>query len=156
MREIGAEDDVDDMPVAGPPAGRDRLRDGDRPFERKGVPEPELFAELAAERGGQRLAAVDAAARQQPVGAAALLLAAEQDAVLPAHEHRDAKAGLPHQCAEEPKPRTPRSDTGSSSTSTRSTPGSGRITSWAMRMPGSTTNARRGSVFRRLTFSSPR
>ena len=41
---------------------------------------------------------------------------------------------------DDPKPRTPRSDSGSSSTSTSSTSGSGRITSCAIRIPGSTTN----------------
>ena len=80
-----------------------------------------------AARGGaprQRLAAVDPAARQQPVLLARLLLAAEQHAVLPAQERRDADARL-HQCRDDPKPRTPRSDSGSSSTSTSSTSGSG-------------------------------
>src|SRR5439155_7542452 len=154
--EIRTEDDVHDVPVAAFPGRRDRLRDGDRSFEREGVPQPELLAELAPERRGQRLAAVDAAAGQQPVLTPGLLLPAEEDAVLPAHEHRDAEAGLSHQRAEEPKPRTPRSDCGSSSTSTSSTSGSGRITSCAIRIPGSTTNALCRSVLSRLIFSSPR
>ena len=41
---------------------------------------------------------------------------------------------------EEPKPRTPRSLSGSSSTSASSSSGTGRTTSWAIRIPGSTTN----------------
>ena len=89
------------------------------------VPEPELLAELAPERLVERLAAVDAAAGQQPVLLARLLLAAEQHAVLPAEQRRRRGRAASDQCRDEPKPRTPRSDSGSSSTSTSSTSGTG-------------------------------
>src|SRR4029077_4100798 len=88
------------------------------------------------------------AARTQPVLAAGLLLPQEQDAVLPAQEHADPEPRLV-QDAEDPKPRTPRSDAGSSSTSRSSTSGTGRMTSCAIRIPGSTTNGSRRSVLSR-------
>jgi len=53
-------------------------------------------------------------------------------------------------------PAAPRSLSGSSSTSTRWTAAASISTSCAIRMPGSTTNGSRASVFRRITFSSPR
>ena len=61
-----------------------------------------------------------------------------------------------HQCPDEPKPPSPRSLPGSSSTSRSVESGTPTTTSWAIRMPGSTTNASRGSVFCRITRSSPR
>ena len=59
------------------------------------VPEPELLAELAPQRLVERLAAVDAAAREQPVLLAGLLLPAEQHAVVPADQRGDADARRP-------------------------------------------------------------
>ena len=58
------------------------------------VPEPELLAELAVQRLLERLPSLDAAAGEQPVLLARLLLPAEQHAVLPAHERRDPDARL--------------------------------------------------------------
>src|SRR5690349_14021123 len=107
------------------------------------------------QRIDQALARVDAAAGKQPVLAALLLVAAEQDARLPAQQRGDADPRLAH-CCDEPKPRTPRSLSGSSSTSTGSSAGTGSTTSCAIRIPGSTTNASRASVFSSTTRSSPR
>ena len=57
---------------------------------------------------------------------------------------------------EEPKPRTPRSESGQLVDLDQLELGHRDTTSWAMRIPGSTTNGAAGSVFRRLTRSSPR
>ncbi len=142
VREIGGEDDVHDM-LAREHRGRcDRVDDRDRPFELHVGFDPELLAQLPAQRLDQRLPHVDTAARQQPVLLARLLLAAEQHAPLPEQDRRDTDPRL-HQCFEEPKPRSPRSLAGSSSTSTSSSRGTGRTTSWAIRIPGSTTNVSR-------------
>src|SRR6185295_10100652 len=100
------------------------------------------------ERLGQRLARLDAAAREEPVLAAVLLVAAEQDPVAPAQQRRDADARLVHR--DDPKPRTPRSLSGSSSTSCSSSSGTASTTSCAIRMPGSTTNGSTRSVLSRL------
>src|SRR4029077_6056946 len=111
----------------------------------------DLLRELAVQCVDEALPCVDAAAGQEPVVAAALLLvAAEQDLPLPAKQRRDADPRLlRHQAAELPKPRTPRSLSGSSSTSTGSMPGTSTTTSCAMRIPGSTTNGSCGSVLSR-------
>src|SRR5262249_17894440 len=154
-REVGREDDVDDVPVVGRPVRRDRLGDRDRALEEQLVGQAELLAELARERFGERLATLDAPAGEQPVLLARLLLTAQQDASVPAQERRDAEA-RPHQRWDEPKPRTPRSEAGSSSTSTSSTSGTGTMTSWAIRIPGSTVKGSCASVLRSATRSSPR
>src|SRR5205823_5520660 len=99
---------------------------------------------------------IDAAAWEEPVLASAgLLVAAEEDPVLPAQHGGYANAWLLHY-DDDPKPRTPRSLSGSSATSTGSTPVTGMTTSCAMRMPGSTTNSSRASVFSKMMRSSPR
>ena len=73
----------------GRPVGRDRLGDRDRALELRGSSQsPSSSPSSRRERLRQRLAAVDAAARQQPVLLAGLLLAAEQHAVLPAQQRR--------------------------------------------------------------------
>src|SRR5581483_587305 len=115
----------------------------------------ELLPELAPERLDQRFAAVDAAARQQPVLLPRLLLAAQEDPALPSEDGADADPRL-HQRPDDPKPPLPRSLGGSSSTSCSSTGGTGRITSWAIRIPGSITNVSARSWFTRFTRSSPR
>src|SRR5205085_11529139 len=115
----------------------------------------QLLAQLAAQRLHQRLSLIDAAAGQQPVLLLRLLLTAQQDATLPAKHRADAQARV-HQRPVDPKPAAPRSEPGSSSTSTGSTPGTGSTTSCAIRIPGSTTNASCPSVLRSATFSSPR
>src|SRR6202166_5237106 len=121
------------------------------------IGDSDLLVQLAVERGDEALACVHASTRQQPVlPAAGLLVPAEQDAILPAQDGRDADAGLLHQWLDDPKPRTPRSLSGSASTSTGSTLATGTTTSCAMRIPGSTTNSSRASVFNSTTRSSPR
>src|SRR5437588_3641591 len=155
VREIGREDDVHDVLAREQRLRSNRVADRDRSLELHVCLDPELLAQLAAERLDQRLAGVDSAAGQQPVLLVGLLLTAEQHAPLPAEDRADADARL-HQWCEEPKPRTPRSLSGSSSTSTSTTSGIGRTTSCAIRMPGSTTNGACASVLIRFTSSSPR
>src|SRR5882672_3278243 len=149
VREIGGEDDVDDVLAREQRLRRDRVADRDRPLELNVRLDAELLAQLASQRFDQRLAAVHAASRQQPVLLVRLLLTAEEHPPLPAEDRADADARL-HQWRDEPKPRTPRSLSGSSSTSTNSMSGTGRMTSCAIRMPGSTTNGSWGSVLIRL------
>src|SRR4051812_10214816 len=156
-RQIAREDDVHDV-LRGECALRsNRVDDRDRPFDGQLVLDPDLFAKLAVQGIDEALAGVDAAAREEPVLAPVrLLMAAEENPVLPAQERRDADPRLHAYTFELPKPRTPRSLSGSSSTSTGSRPGTSRTTSWAMRIPGSTTNVSLASVFSSTTFSSPR
>ena len=139
---------------AAAPLGRDRLGDRDRALERERVAEPELLAELALQRLVQALPRVDAAARQQPVLLAGLLLPAEQHAVLPAQQRGHANARL-HQCRRAEAAHAALR-LGQLSTSTGSTSGTGSTTSCAIRIPGSTTNVSRASVFSSVTRSSPR
>src|SRR5207245_3675594 len=152
---VDSEDDVHDVLLREGRFRCDRIDQRNRPFELHVGFDAELLTELTAQRLDQRLPRVDAAARQEPVLLVGLLLPAEQHPPLPAKDRRDADPGL-HQWREEPKPRTPRSLSGSSSTSTSSTSGIGTITSWAIRIPGSTRNDSRGSVLSSVTRSSPR
>ena len=90
--------------------------------------EARLLGELAVERLDERLAAPHAAAREQPVLAAALLVAAEEDRAVPAEQGGDADPRL--RVASGPgraEASSPRSLGGSSSTSTSSTEGSSTI-----------------------------
>src|SRR5439155_24116724 len=115
--------------------------------------------QLAAQGLLERLAFLDAAARQQPVRLLALLLAQQQDGVAAAKQPADPDAGaVAHRArtAEEPKPRSALSDGGSSPTSTSSTAGTGTIRSWAMRSPGAIVNGSERSPFCSPTLSSPR
>src|SRR3954451_12271400 len=155
--EVAREDDVHDVLRRERALRRDRVHDRDRPFDGQLVLDSDLLAKLAVQRIDEALARVDAAARQQPILAAiGLAVAAEEDPGLPAQDGRDADPGFHAYTFELPKPRTPRSLSGSSSTSTGSRPGSCRTTSWAMRMPGSTTKVSLASVLSSTTFSSPR
>src|SRR4051794_35436891 len=128
VRQIGREDDVHDVLAADERLRRDRVADRDGPLELHVGLDAELLPQLAPERLDERLAGVDAAAGEQPVLLVRLLLAAEQDAPLPAKDRAHTDARL-HQWWDDPKPRTPRSVAGSSSTSTRSTSGIGSTTS---------------------------
>ena len=94
VRQVGGEDDVDDVAAGQHRARRDRVDERDRPLELDVGLDRELLAQLAPERLDQRLADVDAASRQQPVLLARLLLAAEQHPALPAEDRRDADARL--------------------------------------------------------------
>ena len=92
------------------------------------APTPDLLGQLAVQRVDEALARVHPAAGQQPVLLAVLLVPAEQDA-------SPASAGSPRRGSaarpswrDEPKPRTPRSLSGSSSTSTGSSSGTGSTT----------------------------
>ena len=109
---------------------------------------PTSSDELPVQRPHEALARVHAPAGKQPVRPAVLLVPAEQDPPAPAQDRRHADPGLgAHQASarlEEPNPRTPRSVAGSSSTSAVSTGANGTTTSWAIRMPGSTTNGAAG------------
>ncbi len=101
------------------------------PSNVRSSPIADLLLELAPQRLDEAFAAVDAAARQQPVLAApGLLVPAEQDAALPAEDGRDPDARLErHQWAELPKPFSPRSLAGSSCTSTGGGVATGTTTS---------------------------
>src|SRR6266545_2171511 len=142
--QVAGEHDVHDVLRRQRPLRRDRLDDAHRSLERNVLVDPELFDELAVQRIHEALAAVDAAAAQQPVLLARLLVATEEDLAAPAEERRDADARLARHVLD-PKPRSPRSLSGSSST-----------TSCAIRIPGSTSKARSRSVLSRMTRSSPR
>ena len=155
LAQVAREDDVDDVLRGEAANRRDRVGDSDRPLDRHLVVDPHLLPQLAVEGVDEAFARVHPAAREEPVLAAALLVPAEQDAPLPAQDRGDPDARLHHGC-EEPKPRTPRSLSGSSSTSASSSSGTGRTTSWAIRIPGSTTKGSRASVLRRTTRISPR
>src|SRR4029453_12975970 len=130
---VGREDDVDDVLRLAAAHRRDRVDDRDRSLERHRIVDSHLLEQLAPERVDERLARVDAAAWQEPVLASRLLVAAEQDEVLPTQERGDTDAGFDvHQCLpEEPKPPSPRSLSGSASTSRRAAPGTATTTSWA-------------------------
>src|SRR5204862_4863657 len=121
-REVGREDDVHHVLPDEGTLRCDRVDDGDRPLEREVVADPHLLRELPAQGVDEALAAVDAAARQQPVLAASrLLVPAEEHPSFPTEDGGDADTRLErHQWAELPKPRSPRSLAGSSVTSTGS------------------------------------
>src|SRR5207245_4286743 len=82
-REIAGEDDVDDVPARRRALRRDRIDDRHRPFDRDVLVDADLLGELALERVDEALAGVDAAAWQQPVLLARLLVPAEQDRAAP-------------------------------------------------------------------------
>src|SRR4051794_27466267 len=77
--EIAREDDVHDVLRLQSALRRDRVDDRDRALDRQLVPDPDLLVELPVERIDEALAGVDAAAREQPVLAAACLLVPAQE-----------------------------------------------------------------------------
>ena len=157
LTEIAREDDVNDVLGGEAPLRGDRVDDRDRPLDRKLFLDPDLLQQFAVERVDEALTGVDPAAGQQPVLLAALLVAAEQDATLAAEDRRHADPRLDaHYTREEPKPRSPRSVSASSSCSSSVISGTGRTTSCAIRMPGSTTNVSPASVLWKTTRTSPR
>src|SRR5579864_5773698 len=123
--EVAGDDDVHAVLCRERALWRDRIDDRHRPLDRDLVLDPNLFAQLPVQRIGEALARVDAAAGQEPVVAATgLLVLAEQDPLLPPQHCRHPDARLErHHTADEPNPRTPRSLSGSSSTSIGSTSG---------------------------------
>jgi hypothetical protein len=92
VAQARCEDDVHD--VLGRPAGRrDRVGERDRALEREVLVEPHLLGELALEGVDERLPHADAAARQEPVLAALLLMPHEEHPALPPQDrgHPDAR-----------------------------------------------------------------
>ena len=162
--ELGREDDVDDVLRPEAALRRDRVDDRDRALDRDLVAvlgQPGLLVELALQRLRQALAAPHAAAGQQPVLGAALLVPAEQDPAVPAEDRRDpdARLGSHRGLNGAPTSRSRRRHGRSRSArrvSTTSTAATGTTSSWAMRMPGSTVNALSRSVLSRITRTSPR
>src|SRR5262245_44896552 len=158
--EVAREDDVDDVLRGDAVSRRDRVDDRDRTLDGNLVVQPDLFGQLPVQRADEALTRVHPTAGEQPVRAAVLLVPAEQDPSAPAQDrgHPDPRLGAHHASArlEEPKPRTPRSVGGSSSTSAVSTAANGTTTSWAIRIPGSTTNGAAALVLSRITRTSPR
>ena len=120
---------------------RDRVDDGYRALDRDLVRQADLLRKLAVEcatrlspeftppPGSSQYARSAFSCRQSRIRPPQL-----QD-----RRHADTRLGR-HQAFDDPKPRTPRSVAGSSSTSTGSTSASGTTTSCAIRIPGSTTN----------------
>src|SRR5262245_10542420 len=157
--EVAREDDVNDVLRSEAAHRSDRVDDRHRALDGNLVVHPHLLGELAMQRADEALARVHTASRQQPVRAALLLVSAEEDAPAPAQDrrHPDARLGRHYASSrlDEPNPRTPRSVPGSSSTSAVWADAIGTTTSWAIRIPGSTTNAA-SSVFSRITRTSPR
>ena len=95
-----------------------------------GGPHASFLVELAQQRLREALATAHAAAGQEPVLGAALLVPAEEDSVVPAEDRRHAHARLgPHRSPDEPNPPTPRSVTVTSSVSTTSTSATGTTSS---------------------------
>jgi hypothetical protein len=95
--QLAGEDDMDDVLRPQTPLRRDRLDDRDRPLDRQLVadrPRARLLRQLALQRVDERLAARHAAPGQQPVLAAALLVADEEDRPAPVQERRDPDARL--------------------------------------------------------------
>src|SRR5262245_65122643 len=82
--EIAGEDDVHDVLGDMAPRGGNRVHDRHRSLERQLVVDADLLGELSMQGAGEALDRVDAATREQPVLAVALLVAAEQDAPVPA------------------------------------------------------------------------
>src|SRR5712692_6765720 len=154
--QVAGEDDVHDVLARERALRRDRVDDRHRAFDGDVLVDPDLLSELALERVDDALAGVDAAAGEQPVLLARLLVTAEQNRAAPVEHGRNADARLGGHARDDPNPRSPRSLSGSSSTTSSSTAGSCRITSCAMRIPGSTSNASARSVLRSTTRTSPR
>ncbi len=153
--EVPCEDDVDDVPRRRDAGRADRLGHRDRAFEREILLDTELLGELALQRADERLSPVHAATRKEPVLPTLLLVAAEKHPLAATQKRSHTDARLDHG-RDDPKPRAPRSDRGSSSTSTIRAPGTGITTSCATRSPGSATNVRSRSVLSSTIFTSPR
>ena len=130
---------------------RDRVDERDGALDRDLVFDADLLAQLAVQRVDEAFARVDPASRQEPVLAAPrLLVAAEQDPVLPAQQRRDADAGLERQSDGR------RAEAAHAALAVGQLPDLDRIdagdqltTSCAIRIPGSTTKVSRASVFSR-------
>src|SRR5262249_23618281 len=147
LAEVACEDDVDHVLRREAGRRRDRVDDRNRTLERELVGDADLFRQLPVQRVDEALAGMDTATGQEPVLLPRLLVPAQQHTSLPSQDRGDADTRLdPHHSAVEPKPRAPRSVSGSSSTSFNSSSGIARTTSCAIRIPGSTTNRSTRSV----------
>src|SRR4051794_23071320 len=82
--EDGAERDVVGVLRAVAARRRDRVDTAERALHRQVLVDADLLSELAAQRVEERLAPVHAAAGEQPTVGAGLLVAAQEDPVLPA------------------------------------------------------------------------
>ena len=166
---LAGEDDVDDVLRRQGAARRDQSTIAIGPSN--GAPrDPDLLGDLAVECIDQRLAGVHAATRKQPDIASALVVPAEQDAVAPAQERRDAdprlcgrSRGLGRQRPTSPIRRSrarlvPRSLSESSSTSSSRTLATSTTTSRpsSICMPGLDDERLRPSVLSRIRRTSPR
>lgn len=123
-RDVRGEDHVDDVLAVGIALGGDRLDDCDRPLERDlGTfwEEACLLPELSPERPYEALTALDPTSGKQPHLVWAFLVPDEENASAPAQDRRDTNPGFHDQCADDPKPRPPRSVDASSATSTSRT-----------------------------------
>ena len=155
--QVAREDDVHDVlgrEAARPARSSRRSRPGLRPAARRRSRPPRRARGAARRRGSRpsrrrRPAAASTPCRASRGGRAGCSPAS-------AGSPRRGSAARPISARDEPKPRTPRSLSGSSSTSTGSSSGTGSTTSCAIRIPGSTTNGSRASVFSRTTRTSPR
>src|SRR5206468_1298962 len=106
--EVAREDDVHDVLLREAARRRDRVDEGDGSLHWQLVVDPDLLRQLAVQRVDEALSGVDAAAGQEPVLLACLLVPAQEHASLPAQDRRDADAWLEsHQVADDPNPRTP-------------------------------------------------
>jgi hypothetical protein len=139
------EDDVDDVLGRQRTAGRDRATIAIGPLQRRG--EIPTSSAISRSRASVSFSPECTPPPGQPDVASALVVPAEQDALAPGQERRDANPRLDH-CVraptpEEPKPPVPRALAASSSSSTTRTLGLSTTTSCATRAPGSTVNGSR-------------
>src|SRR5439155_22549006 len=101
--KIAGEDDVHDVLRGEAPHGGNRVDDRDGPFDREILVDADLLRELAVQRVDEALARVDTSAREQPVLAAGLFVAAQEHALSPAEDGRDADPRFRrHHLPEEP------------------------------------------------------
>ncbi len=151
-------DDVHDVAARAVAGRRDRLRQRDRHAGRQPA-QAALLGQLAAQGGLHRLAGLDSATGQEPVGPPRLLVPHEHERVLAAvEEPADAQPWrlVAHTRPLDPKPCSPRALAASDSRTVTAIAGSATTTSCAMRMPGSTRKASDASVLSSVTRSSPR
>src|SRR5439155_5929157 len=154
--QVPRKDDVDDVLGLRSAFGGDRVHDGDGTLNRKILVEPDFLGQLAPERVDEALPRVHAAPGKEPDLPPTLLVADQEHAIRAPKHRRDADPRLGHGTHEEPKPRSARSLTGSSSTSKSSISGTGTTTSCATRSPAMAVKVSSASVLRRTTLISPR
>ena len=95
--KVGGEDDVDDVLGGEAPGRCDRIDERDGALQRQLnvlADDSDLFAQLPHECLHEALAGVDAAAGEEPVLLAGLLVPAEEHTIVPAQQRRDADPRL--------------------------------------------------------------